>query len=150
MISRIKQLKPSKHSRYEQGYINPTACKKLFDSQRTEPIIFRSSYERRFVNWLESNPNVKHWGSECVRIPYTYVDNQTHGYYPDYVVEMQNGDVILIEIKPKNQTIKPDVENTWAYDTYMRNMCKWKAAKKYCEDRKLKFQILTEDTIMKL
>lgn len=146
----IKQHKPSKKGRYQQGYINPSSCKKLFQSQSNEPIIFRSSYERAFVYWLENNPTVKRWASECLEIPYMYIDGKTHRYYPDYIVEMENGDKIVVEIKPKNQTIKPINENSIAYEMYIKNMCKWKAAKKYCDERGLKFQIITENTISKL
>ena len=45
----IKSLRPSKKSRYEQGYVNPNTCKKVFESQRGIPIIFRSSLEKKFV-----------------------------------------------------------------------------------------------------
>ena len=146
----IKQHKPNKKGRYQQGYINPSSCKKLFKSQSNEPIIFRSSYERIFVHWLESNNNVKQWASECLEIPYMFIDGKMHRYYPDYVVEMINGDKLVVEIKPKNQTIKPLNENSTAYEMYVKNMCKWKAAKKFCDDRGYKFQIITEDTISRL
>lgn len=146
----IKELKPQTYSRYQQGYIKASACKKLFPSLRHQPIIFRSSYERKFVYWLESNKNVRYWGSECVAIPYIYIDQQQHTYYPDYFVEMNSGEKILVEIKPKNQTTKPLTESGYAYDTWIKNMCKWKAAKKFCDDRSIKFQIITEDTISKL
>ena len=146
----IKQFKPNKRGRYEQGYINPSSCKKLFKSQSNEPIIFRSSYERTFVYWLESCKEVKQWASECIKIPYEYIDGKIHNYYPDYVVEMVNGDKIVIEIKPKNQTIRPVNENSKSYEMYIKNMCKWKAAKRYCEANGCKFQILTEDTISRL
>lgn len=146
----IKQFKPNKRGRYEQGYINPSSCKKLFKSQTNEPIIFRSSYERTFVYWLESCERVKYWASECIKIPYEYIDGKTHNYYPDYIVEMENGDKLVIEIKPKNQTIRPVNENSKSYEMYVRNMCKWKAAKRYCEMNGYKFQILTEETISRL
>lgn len=146
----IKQLKPTKYGRYEQGYINNSACKKLFPSLRNQPIIFRSSYERKLVTWFESNENVKYWGSECVKIPYMYIDKCMHTYYPDYFVQMTDGSYIMIEVKPKSQTVKPKEDDNWAYNTYIKNLCKWKAAKKYCEDRNIKFQILTEKTIEKL
>lgn len=146
----IKQFKPNKRSRYEQGYINPSSCKKLFKSQSNEPIIFRSSYERTFVYWLESCKDVKQWGSECLEIRYKYIDGKTHRYYPDYVVEMMNGNKLVIEIKPKNQTVKPLNENSSAFEMYVKNMCKWKAAKQFCESNGLKFQILTEETISRL
>ena len=32
----IKQLKPNKNSRYQQGLINPESCKKLFESQNIQ------------------------------------------------------------------------------------------------------------------
>ncbi len=146
----IKELKPKMNGRYEQGYVKNSACKKLLPSLRNQPIIFRSSYERKFIYWLESNDDVAYWGSECIGIPYMYIDHYTHTYYPDYYVIMTNGDKILVEIKPKNQTIKPTNESSYAWNMYIKNMCKWKAAKKYCEDRNIKFQILTEDTINKL
>lgn len=146
----IKQLKPQADSRYMQGRINPSSCKKLFPSQSGQPIIFRSSYERTFISWLESNPNVKAWGSECVGIKYKYIDNKVHTYYPDFVVEMNNGDKILVEIKPYSQTIKPDSHNEYAMNMYMKNMCKWKAAKELCDRNGVKFQIITERTLMRL
>lgn len=146
----IKQLKPKLNGRYQQGYIRTSACNKLFNSQKTQPVIYRSSYEKRFISWLETNPKVKKWGSECAPIPYMYIDGHMHNYYPDFIVEMTNGDVLVIEIKPFNQTIKPDEADDYAYNTYVKNMCKWQAAKKFCDDRNMKFQIVTERTISRL
>lgn len=147
----IKDLKPSKRSRYNQGYINTNSCKKLFPGLITEKIIYRSSYEKKFMLWLESNKNIKQWGSECVPIKYfNILDNKYHTYYPDYLVETLEGDYILIEIKPHNQTIKPLQENSYAYKEYVKNICKWKAAQEFCRARGYKFKILTERTINKL
>lgn len=144
----IKDLKPSKQSRYKQGYINPGACHKLFEGLENTPIIYRSSYERTFIEWLESSPKVRHWGSETVRIPYYLVsDKKMHSYYPDYLVEFEDGTKMLIEIKPSNQTKKPLVKNSWAMNEWIKNMCKWRAAKEFCEARGYKFNIFTEKTI---
>ena len=41
-------------------------------------------------------------------------------------------------------------ENSKSYEMYLKNMCKWAAAKKYCEMNGYKFQILTEETISRL
>ena len=85
MTNNIKQLKPRIDGRYTQGYINAESCKKLFPQMKFDKIIYRSSYEKKFVYWLENNPSVKYWGSECIKIPYFYVkDGKTHSYYPDY------------------------------------------------------------------
>ena len=146
----IKKLNPSKSSRYKQGYVNPLTCKKLFSSLNNERIIYRSSYELKFIMWLESSNKVKNWGSECICIPYLFIDGSTHKYYPDYFVEMVDGEKILIEIKPHNQTQKPVNENCWAYKEYVKNTCKWKAAIEFCEKKGYKFKILTEKTINQL
>lgn len=146
-MNNIKSLKPKKNSRYTQGYINNKSCKKLFPNISHEPIIYRSSYERKFIAWLESSSKVKYWGSEIIKIPYTYIDGTQHNYYPDYVVEMVDGTKYIIEIKPKNQTTKPINENSWAWKEYSKNICKWTETQRFCDLRGIKFKILTEETI---
>ena len=148
MNKTIKNLKPQRKSRYNQGYIKPDSCKKVID--RAQPIIYRSSYEKRFVIWLEHNPKVVRWGSECACIPYLFVDGKMHKYYPDYFVEYEDGTKMLVEIKPANQTRPPVNENCWAAKEWAKNSCKWKAAMEYCKAKGFKFQILTENTINKL
>lgn len=147
-LNRIKQLKPSKQSRYKQGYIKQSACSKYIN--KSEPIIYRSSYEKKFMMWLESNPNIKRWGSECICIPYEFVDGMIHRYYPDYYVEFVDGTKMIVEIKPSNQTTKPVNENSWAQKEWTKNVCKWKATQKFCEEHGLLFKILTEKTISRL
>lgn len=146
----IKQLKPSKNSRYSQGYINPASCKKLIESVRNQPIIYRSSYEKKFVAWCEMCPTVKTWGSEVIEIPYIWCDGKYHRYYPDYYVELTDGTKLLIEIKPSNQTVPPANENSWAAREWSRNCAKWRAAQEFCKAKGLVFKILTEKTIEKL
>ena len=146
----IKQLKPQKNSRYRQGYIDPRSCKKLLTSTTNDKIIYRSSYEYKFITWLENSPKVKQWASECICIPYLFVDGTTHRYYPDYFVEMVDGTKLVVEIKPYNQTQKPINENCWAAKEYTRNKCKWSAALEFCKNKGYKFQILTEKTINQL
>lgn len=146
----IKKLTPSKSSRYKQGCVDPRTCKKLFPGLQRERIIYRSSYELKFITWLEGSDMVKNWGSECFCIPYLYVDGTTHKYYPDYFVEMTDGTKMVVEIKPSNQTKKPVNENCWAAREWSKNKCKWKAAMEFCEKKGYKFKILTEKTINQL
>lgn len=151
MHHNIKDLKPSANSRYKQGYIDPGSCKKLFPGLCHECIITRSSWERKFIYWCESNPNVKRWGSECITIPYILAtDGSNHNYHPDFVVEMANGETWVVEIKPQSQCKRPLKEDGWLWNAYTHNMSKWVAAKKFCEDRGLKFKIFTEQTIAQL
>lgn len=147
----IKQLKPSKNSRFKQGYIDAKSCKKLFESVKNDGIIYRSSWEKRFIYWCEHSKKVEHWGSECISIKYyNAIDKKEHTYYPDFVVKMTNGTTLIIEIKPYNQTIKPENTNSWAMKTYIRNISKWKTLERVCEEKGYKFCILTEHTINKL
>jgi hypothetical protein len=147
----IKSLKPKKNGRFQQGYIDPNNCKKLFESVKNQPIIYRSSWERRFISWCESCKKVKYWGSECICIKYhNPVDQKQHRYYPDFVVQLEDGTVMIVEIKPKNQTQIPDCENSWAAKTYAVNSAKWSEIKKRCDEKGYKFCILTEKTIAKL
>lgn len=146
----IKQLKPKQQSRYQQGYIDPKTCKKLFEELSHQPIIYRSSYELKFITWLEGSNKVKRWGSECFYIPYMFIDGTTHKYYPDYFVEMVDGTKMVVEIKPYNQTKKPVNENCWAMKEYTKNMCKWKATMEFCQRKGYVFKILTEKTINQL
>lgn len=147
MSHNIKDLKPSKTSRYEQGYVNPKTCKKVFESQIGLPIIFRSSLEKKFIVWCESNKDVKFWGSECIKVPYIDPrDGSQHTYNPDFFLEMTDGRKIAIEIKPYNQTQPPThpVCDDYAWNTYIKNRLKWTAAIKFFNERKIKFLIITE------
>lgn len=144
----IHQLKPRKNTRYSQGYIDPRTCKKLINN--SEPIIYRSSYERKFVVWCESSSQVIRWGSECICITYIMPDGSMHRYYPDYYLEMRDGHKYIIEVKPSNQTKPPINENSWAYNEWIKNNCKWKAAQEYCKIRGFEFKVLTEKTIKQL
>lgn len=150
-MNTIKHLKPKASSRYDQGYIRPSACKKLFESQRNKPIIFRSSWEKIFVWWLEHNEKVFRWGSEVGAIKYTMPNGTTHNYYPDFAVEFTDGIKWLVEIKPYAQTQKPkNPKDLTAVEMYTKNMCKWNAATKLCKLRGWKFVIVTEHTINKI
>ena len=111
-----------------------------------EPIIYRSSYEKKFIQWLESSPKVIRWSSEAIEIPYIF-NGSTHRYYPDFYAETSDGKYIF-EIKPLSQTKSP--KNDYEAKQYAKNLSKWAAAKAFCEERGLKFRIITEHTLSKL
>jgi TnsA endonuclease N terminal len=121
-------------------------------------IIYRSSWELKFMNYCDSRPNVLEWGSEEIAIPYrSPLDRKIHRYFVDFYVKMvdSNGKVskYLIEIKPKRQTIapKPSQRKTKSYlyevTEYVKNEAKWEAAKEFCLDKGWEFLILTEDEL---
>ena len=118
-------------------------------------IVWRSTWELKFMKWCDNNPSVLEWGSETVIIPYiSPVDNRVHRYFVDFYIKIRDKNNLttkyLIEIKPEKFTkppIKPKritkrfIDEVFQYGV---NDAKWKAAFEYCSDRNIKFMILTE------
>jgi len=120
-------------------------------------VVFRSLWERNAFRWCETNPKVKLWNSEEVVVPYKYqVDKKLHRYYVDLLVQMDNKETYLIEIKPKAQTQPPKKRSrkTKKYIneqlTYIKNQDKWEAADQYARHKGWKFQVWTEETLKNL
>lgn len=118
-------------------------------------IIYRSSWELRFLQWCDRNDNILEYGSEEFFIPYyDPTTKKVRRYFPDAYVKIKeaSGNIkkYVIEIKPERQT-RPPVAGKKKIKTlineaitYEKNVAKWKAAKEWCEDRKIEFKIITE------
>lgn len=118
-------------------------------------VIYRSSWELKFMKWCDTNASVLEWGSEEIVIPYlSPVDQRIHRYFVDFYIKVQDrqGKVTkyLIEIKPAKFTMQPvkpkrvtprfiEEVRTWGV-----NQSKWKNATDFCENRGWKFLVLTE------
>jgi hypothetical protein len=117
-------------------------------------IIWRSTWERQVMNWLDLSDNVIYWSSEELVIKYfSPVDNKVHRYFPDFIVKIKKSDGMVmthvIEVKPEYQTRQPtQKKKTKRFIeesiTYVVNQSKWKAADEFCKDRGWVFQVLTE------
>mgnify|MGYP006281110709 CR=1 FL=1 len=121
-------------------------------------IIYRSLWELRLMRYFDMSSSVLQWGSEEIIIPYiSPIDNRIHRYFPDFIVKMRGIDgtinTSIIEVKPYAQTKEPMIQEkrTRKYlkevYTWGINQAKWKAAIKYCADRKWDFKIMTEKDI---
>jgi len=118
-------------------------------------VVWRSTWELRFMKWCDFNPSVLEWGSETVIIPYVSpVDKRVHRYFVDFYMKIKetsgNTKKYLVEIKPEKFTRPPEkpkrvtkkfIDEVFQYGV---NDAKWRAAFEYCEDRNMKFIILTE------
>ena len=118
-------------------------------------IVFRSSWELKFMSYLDQHTDVIYWQSEELFIPYkSPVDGRYHRYFPDFLVKKKESDGVIktaiIEIKPEKQTKPPKhpgkVTKRYINEVYTWgvNDSKWKAAREYCADRKWSFYIFTE------
>jgi len=121
-------------------------------------VIYRSSWELKLMNWCDTNESVLEWGSEVAVIPYiSPVDNKVHRYFVDFYMKIRDKHGVeqkyLVEVKPKKFTqepVKPRRVTKQFIDevfTYGVNQAKWKAAREFCEDRRWKFVVLTEDEL---
>ena len=121
-------------------------------------VIYRSSWELKFLKYCDLNDNVLEFGSEEVIVPYmSPLDNRIHRYFPDFYIKVREstGQIkkYLIEVKPFKQTVEPQVKKRktkgYIYEVYeyARNQAKWKAAREFCKDRLWEFKVLTENEL---
>jgi hypothetical protein len=121
-------------------------------------IIYRSSWERKFLVYCDNNKNIIEYSSEEIALPYrSPLDNRVHRYFPDFYIKVKesNGQIkkYLVEIKPKKQTVEPQIKQRktkqYIYEVteWAKNQAKWKAAREFCEDRQWEFKVITEDDI---
>lgn len=142
----------------QQGrYVLKNPCK--YEGDPTN-VIFRSSWERRLMIFLDNHDSIISWSSEEIVIPYFWeLDGKMHRYFPDFLVTMKTKQGVvrmMIEVKPYSQTIEPKKtsrkhEKTFLLEveTYTKNAAKWKAAEAYCKERGWLFRIITEKELFK-
>ena len=143
-----------KKNTFKQGVYKPIHLEKYAgDASR---IVWRSSWELRFMRWCDAHPNVLKWASEELIIPYfSAIDQKQHRYFVDFVVTIRNklGETMtyLVEIKPHEQTQPPKPSRSKYYQSkcleYVKNQEKWKAADAWARSHGMKFIVMTEYTL---
>jgi len=152
-----KFLRPSVKSRFRQGYYTPQNPSK-YKGDPTK-IIYRSSWEKKFMIWLDMTDKVTEWNSEGMSIKYFYeVDNKQHTYFPDFYFSYQKDESTLlkyiIEVKPHSQLSKPRRPSVETYsnmmkykmrlENYIKIENKTKYIKRWCRENGFIFSFLTE------
>lgn len=155
----IKNIKPSNKSPYIQGYFKPLNESKYIGPR---PIIFRSSWERKFANYCDTSSHIIKWSSEPFSVNYfNILDQKIHTYYPDFYVKIKrNGKIseYIVEVKPISQLKKPippkrrTPRSIKSYNdalrTYVINACKIEALKKFAKHRNYEVLLVTEKSYM--
>ncbi len=90
----------------------------------------RSPIELEIFKDLDFNSEVITFTPEPFDIPYEY-KGKVHKYIPDILINYNNGNQKLIEIKTIEDVVKP------------RNIAKYNAAKQFCNMKGFKFEIWT-------
>jgi hypothetical protein len=119
-------------------------------------ITYRSSWERTFMVWCDTEPDILAWGSEEIAIWYfDPIQNKKRKYMVDFQIVTRKPDgqykVTMIEIKPYKQTVKPRAtraksEKTILSEqtTWLTNQAKWRAAIEFANQKGWCFKIITE------
>jgi len=137
--------------KYSQGVFKPTNPSKLVGNASP---IFRSSWELRFMHFLDTHPSVVQWASEFIKIPYKNpLTGKQSLYIPDFLIVYQdkNGNNIgeLIEIKPLKETLMENAKSKRDKAFVIVNTAKWAAAILWSGKNGLKFRVINEDGIFK-
>jgi hypothetical protein len=154
----IKNLKPNGNSGFTQGYFTPKNPDRYIGPT---PIIYRSSWERKFMIMCDTKDNVVKWSSEPVEIKYIYsYDKREHKYYPDFYMKTKTEEgfeEFLVEIKPEAQIRKPSpptkkskkalTSYKFLAEQFIKNRDKYAYAKQWAENRGWRFIVLTEKTL---
>lgn len=149
----LKNQKLGKGRNYYQGMFVPINKNKYLGD--VNGIVFRSRWELLVFKFCDLDTNVVRWNSEDVIVQYICkTDGKSHRYFVDLYIEFKSGAKALVEIKPMRDALpaktgKGRKESTVIMEqlTYLKNMSKWEAAKKFAEDRNMVFMVWTENTL---
>ena len=119
---------------------------------------YKSSLELKAIRYCDYNKHIVKWSLEPFNVKYLKpTDGKVHRYYIDFFIEFSTGDKFLVEVKSKGETVPPKkpkkatdksiMRYQKAIQTYAVNCAKWEAAKKFAQERGLRFIILSEEEL---
>jgi hypothetical protein len=135
-----------------KGLYTPLNPEKYLGDPRK--IRFLSSWELRFCNFCDTNPNVIAWGSEEFRVKYfNPIKKKVCDYIPDFIFKYRDttGNIVteVIEVKPLKQSVLKSNMSTYDKVSLVINHAKWTAAKAMCDAAGIKFRVITEMEMFK-
>jgi hypothetical protein len=104
----------------------------FYSIKNKRKFFYRSSWEMKYMKYLEDCPDILTYQYESLRLPYFY-RNKRRWYIPDFVVGNK-----IIEIKPKY------------FVNRRRNLAKFAIARIYCAANNMSFEIITEEELKKI
>jgi len=156
---------PNQVSRFHQGYYKIQHPAKYIGNP--VDIVYRSSWEYKFMIYCDLNEGVLKWGSEVFKVPYIDRMGHNHVYIPDFYLETrdQNNDGLmnrfLIEIKPEKEIREPIIPSgnisekklknlEYEIGVWQKNKYKWSYTIEWCKSRDIKFWLVTEKHLEQL
>lgn len=151
-------LKPQKGNKVKQGYFTPKNPEK-YDGDPSA-IIYRSSWELKFLTYCDNHESIIKYAAEKVGVPYINpILKKESTYWIDCWMLTKSPDGTLtrwlIEIKPNKYLTPPEAPNrltekatlNYAHHAkaYIINNAKFTAAKVYAAKNNMRFGIITEN-----
>lgn len=158
-MGRIKDLKPQKNSRFNQGYyqlINPDKYASL-----DKRIIYRSSLELKFFQFCDRDTKIIKWASEPFVVKYYHpIKKKKYDYNIDVWFQDVDKKKYMVEIKPFAYLTKPVKPSQNAHmskwkrykyemERYIEIMAKKQAAKAFAEMNDMVYIFITEMFFLK-
>jgi len=171
--------RPIASNTYSQGLYIPVNKDKVVKLNSQGGLFYRSSWEKKIMIWLDSNPSIMKWMAEGIEIPYFSkevvngeLENIKRRYYPDFYYKIKKSDgsieEVIAEVKPKKEVdnvvmfkegkfiIPPKISTkkmkNLEYDFKMaqKNSSKWDSMIEWCKSKGMKFIIITEEHLTHL
>lgn len=141
--------------KYPNKFIKPHDDHMKSFNESANAILAKSGLEMRAFQFCDNSSKVEKFSLEPFAINYIKpTDNKVHRYFPDLLIHFKTGDTFLVEVKSYGETVPPKRPKAItqksekyykrALTTYAINQAKWKAAKKFCTEKGIKFIFLTE------
>lgn len=133
-------------SKFQQDVYVPVNPSKYVGDK---PPYFRSSWERIVMEMLDTHPNILHWASEPIKIPYLNPFTGKYTVYvPDFIVTSRDINGVckteIIEVKPAKEAVLEFSKSQKSRAAFALNSFKWAAAEVYAKNHSMTFRVMTE------
>lgn len=115
-------------------------------------IVARSRWELVYMQALDNSNLVSKWVSEPRNLGIKYIspiDKKLHEYWPDFLVQYNNGELEMIEIKPLKEALMSEARSTYDKLMLVKNIAKWQAADRMAKAIGARFRVVTERDLFK-
>lgn len=138
-LETCEKISETRAQRWIDGDYNGSFAKgKIYSKKMNCELYYASSWEKAYMEYLDNLDNVKSIKKDKLRIKYIDGNNHKRNYIVDLIIEYINGSKFLYEIKPAY------------FVDYKINQLKFAAARKYCEENNMIFEVLTEVELKKM
>lgn len=110
-------------------------------------IFARSRWELVYMQALDNSHMVKKWISEPRTLNISYlnpIDKKVHQYWPDFLVQYNDGSIEILEIKPLKESQLESARSTYDKLMFAKNVAKWQAANMFAKKIGARFRVITE------